>query len=252
LDQASATPPFSPDVPAVPEPPRPPSRRSGRKLVFWLLAISFALVGTILTLRFALPSALGIRLFYMPSESMEPTLMGHAAGETIIGQPHTDEIHDRFLVNTRAYQTQPPQIGDIIVFRAPPQADISAGEHGQPQQEYEVVKRIVAVGGQEIQIKTDNMGVIRVFVNRTPLDESYIHFLEPMQDVSASAASLPIPGTPFASYLPLKLKPDEVFVLGDNRNHSNDSRFWGPLKVNRIIGKATSIVAPAHRVQELR
>ncbi len=190
-----------------------------------------------------------LQAFFIPSESMEPTLMGHTVGETILGQKHNDEVHDHIFVNKLVYRYSDPKPGDIIVFRAPAQADISAGETGRPPQENVLIKRLIAVGGQTVEVKPDEKGVVRVFVDGKPRDESGISFLEEMQDVSQSAGASNIPGAPFGADRELKLKPDELFVMGDNRNHSNDSRFWGPLKRDRVIGKAMFIFWPLNRIR---
>jgi signal peptidase I len=75
------------------------------------------------------------------------------------------------------------------------------------------------------------------------LNEPYV--AEEMRDVSQinSDARFGVTDSP------VTLKPDELFLMGDNRNHSNDSRFWGPLKRDRVIGKAMFIFWPFSRIR---
>lgn len=226
-------------------PSRSPLARSAAELVESLI-IAGVLVFMIIRPFF-------LQAFFIPSESMEPTLMGHHVGESISGQPHNDEVHDHIFVNKLVYRYSDPKPGDIIVFRAPAQADVSAGESGRPPQENVLIKRLIAVGGQKVEVLADDKtGAVRVLVDDKPVNESNVQFLEPMVDVAQSAGLSNIPGAPFAVDRPLVLKPDELFVMGDNRNHSNDSRFWGPLKRDRVIGKAMFIFWPLGRIRIIR
>ncbi len=112
-------------------------------------------------------------------------------------------VNDRVLVDKISYRFHPPQRGDILVFY-PPYADDKA-----------YIKRLIAVGGDRIAIHNG-----QVFVNRQPLNEPYI--AEPPK---YELAELVVP----QSYL---------WVMGDNRNNSNDSHVWGFLPVENVIGKA--------------
>jgi len=81
-----------------------------------------------------------------------------------------------------------------------------------------------------------------VYRNGVKLDEPFIK--EPISDPQSSQAT-------FAVTHPLHLKPGELFVMGDNRNNSNDSRYWGPLERWRVIGKASLIFFPFNRIRVL-
>ena len=192
-----------------------------------------------------------VQAFFIPSESMEPTLMGHRAGAGSVGT-YTDEVHDHIFVNKLIYRFRDPKPGDIIVFRAPGQADMGAKEEGRPPQENVLIKRLIAVGGQTIEVRPDDTGHAHVYVDGKPVDESYIHFLQPMDDIGNMGNTFSVEGAPFAVHKPLVLKSDELFVMGDNRNHSNDSRYWGPLKRDRVIGKAMFIFWPLNRIRIIR
>jgi len=180
-----------------------------------------------------------IKVYYIPSVAMEPTLMGHEKGfDPATGHAYKDEVHDHVMVYRRAYVTSLPKRGDIIVFNAEKKADKAAEyEHREPVENI-LVKRVIGLPNETIELKVAPDGRMRVFANEHALDEPYIK--EPMADPQPAIAE-------YAVGKPTKLGANELFVLGDNRNNSNDSRFWGPLPVERVIGKVTSIVAPAER-----
>lgn len=116
----------------------------------------------------------------------------------------------RLLVNKFIYHFRPPQPGDVIVFRYP----------ANPREDF--IKRVIGVGG-------DTVGIIdgQVLVNDHPLDEPYL--IEPT----------------YGNHL-VEVPPGKVFVLGDNRNNSRDSRYpdVGLLTRRDIIGKAAFIYWP--------
>jgi len=175
-----------------------------------------------------------IHLYYVPSPSMEPTLIGHNAGEYSPDGIYHHTRHDHFLVNMLIYHFESPKRGDVILFRAPKSADLV---DRNPQQQIEA-KRVIGTPGDTIQIRPDDKGVTRVFLNGEPLREPYL--LEPM---------IPsIPGAKYGVNKPFKLGPRELFVMGDNRNMSYDSRFWGPLPLNSVMGKAIFIYSPPDRM----
>lgn len=131
----------------------------------------------------------------------------------------TIEPGDRILVNRLSYRFGEIKQGDIIVFRSPNDPDT------------DFVKRVIAVGGDTIEI--DNHMVI---VNDEALVEDYIApWVNPREPIYA------------------KRTVDEgtVFVMGDNRDNSDDSRRWGFLDQDEIIGKAVAIYWPLSRIQRL-
>jgi signal peptidase I len=115
------------------------------------------------------------------------------------------------LVNRAAYLFHPPERGDVIVFVYPL----------DPTQDY--VKRVIGIPGDHVQVEQDGT----VIVNGVTLQEPYI---TPSSD----------------PYIPtdLVLGPNQYFVLGDNRGDSSDSRVWGPVPRQNIIGKALLIYWP--------
>lgn len=150
-----------------------------------------------------------VQAFYIPSPSMEPTLL----------------VGDRLLVNKFVYRFRDPRPGDVIVFKAPPSADQSAAD-GNPK---DFIKRVVAVPGDQIEIYGG-----AVTVNGRALDEPYIAE-EPTYTMS-----------------PVEVPKGSLFVMGDNRNDSNDSHQWGCLERDRVVGKAMLIFWPPRRMRILR
>lgn len=127
--------------------------------------------------------------------------------ESISMQPNLNE-GEFVVVNRLAYRWDEPQRGDIIVFRFP----------GNQQKRY--IKRVIGIEGDFISIQDG-----QVSINGLSLDEPYI------------AAAPTYEGE-------WVVGSGSVFVLGDNRNNSNDSKNWGTLEENAIIGKAILVYWP--------
>lgn len=117
---------------------------------------------------------------------------------------------DRLVVEKVSYRLHPPQYGDIVVFQPPEELQ----RRGYPKDQA-FIKRIIGQPGEVISVESG-----KVYLNGKPLEEKYI----------AELAKLPFP--------PVKIPTDEFFVMGDNRNDSNDSRYWGFLPKENIIGRA--------------
>jgi len=139
-----------------------------------------------------------VQAFYIPSGSMEPTLM----------------VDDRILVAKFLYRFEPIARGNVIVFRYPL----------NPSRDF--VKRVIGLPGQHVQLKDGY-----VYVNGDRISESgyTIH-----RDLG--------------NYGPITVPPSQYFVLGDNRNNSEDSRFFGYVPRANIIGRAVFIYWPVSRV----
>lgn len=159
-----------------------------------------------------------LQAFYIPSGSMEPTL--HGQTPPIPGRPN-----DRILVNKFIYWFRPPQRQDIIVFKAPPGASVDGDDNK------DFIKRLIGLPGDTVEIRNGF-----VYINGQPLDEPY----------------LPEENRPYYNYGPVVVPPNHYFVLGDNRNESNDSHEWGFLHKKYLIGKALFIFWPIQRWRILR
>jgi len=132
------------------------------------------------------------------------------------GQSMEPTFHDRdyLIVNKYDYRIGTPKRGDVIVFQSPTIPNTN------------FIKRIIGLPGEVVKI--DAKGVVSV--DDKVLGEPYIN-----HDLN------PTPETP-----PIErfLQPNEYWVMGDNRNHSSDSRDWGPLQKSAIIGRAWVTVFP--------
>jgi signal peptidase I len=182
-----------------------------------------------------------MQAFFIPTESIEPTLQGHESGfNARTGQQYASTIHDHIFVNKLTYRLRDPRRGEIVVFRAPKEADIEGGR----KNENILIKRIVGVPGDTIQVKDgavwrDGKRISEPVCDAQASNEPCIK--EKMQPYQSGDAL-------FAVDRPLKLGPGEYFVMGDNRNASWDSRYWGVVARDRIIGEASFIFWPLNRI----
>ena len=125
----------------------------------------------------------------------------------------TLQIGDHILVNKFILHFTSPKRGDIIVFKYPK-------DEGR-----DFIKRIVAIPGDKLEVRNKE-----VFLNDQLLDEAYVIHSDPnAQDQSFS---------PRDFFGPVIVPPGNYFMMGDNRDHSMDSRFWGFLDHKKIRGKA--------------
>lgn len=109
------------------------------------------------------------------------------------------------LINKIVYKLHPPRRGDVVVFHSPREPD------------KDLIKRVIGLPGETVSIQSG-----QVFINGYPLVEPYVDSRYGYQRSSGSWV----------------LGPDDYFVMGDNRSNSSDSRRWGPLDRDQIIGKA--------------
>ena len=122
----------------------------------------------------------------------------------------TLQVWDRLLINKLAYDLEAPERGDIVLFRDP--------EGGEEP----LIKRVVGLPGDEISLHNGHL-----ILNGEPHKEPYV-----VEKACVSGA----PRT--CSFGPITVPKDHVFVMGDNRAHSYDSRFFGPIPEETLIGEA--------------
>ena len=173
------------------------SRKTRRTIIEWTILIGSALVIAILIKTFL------FQAFYIPSESMKPTL----------------NVGDRVLVNKVSYRLHDVNRGDIVVFETPPKAKDANGEIK------DLVKRVIALPGESFS--TRNGGV---YINGRPLKEPYLQ-----KGVRTCAPNTSATGC--GDVAPTTIPAGDILVLGDNRPASKDSRFFGPIKESSIVGR---------------
>lgn len=132
----------------------------------------------------------------------------------------TLEINDRLLVDKVSYRFHEPMRGDMIVFNPPAALET--------QMKDAFIKRIIAVPGETVEVKSGT-----VYINQKPIVEPYI---KEKPDYEMAAIVVPA---------------DQFFVLGDNRNNSYDSHYWGFVPREKIIGRAMVRTWPMNRIGNL-
>jgi signal peptidase I len=160
-----------------------------------------------------------VQAFKIPTGSMENNLL----------------IGDHLLVNKFVYgptlssveKTLLPiddiERGDVVVFKYPE----------EPERDF--IKRIIGLPGETLELRNK-----KVYINGKPLDEPYVQFLEPPSESGPGEADY----TDFdlrKTYGPVTVPPNHYFAMGDNRDNSQDSRYWGFLPREYVKGKALMV-----------
>lgn len=210
-----------PDRPAGPPPPKKSSLSFFKELPV-LILIAFGLALLIKTFL--------IQAFYIPSESMVPTLL----------------VKDRVLVNKLVYRFREPRRGEVIVFIAEHDTErksfwrkvsdfLFEGLGVSVPKEKDFIKRVIGLPGETIRVRQGAVTITREGSSFT-LEEPYV---AEQRDVS--------------DFGPFKVPKDTYFVMGDNRPNSADSRTrLGPIKRSDIVGKAFVRIWPLNRAAILR
>jgi len=152
-----------------------------------------------------------VQAFKIPSGSMEPTLL---IGDHILVNKFIYGINLPF-VERKFFQFKKPCRGDVVVFVYPV----------DPSKDF--IKRVIAIEGDTIQIKNK-----KIYINGAPVNDEHGHYSTPNVFNQAPLA------TNRDNYGPVTVPPNCVFVMGDNRDNSYDSRFWGFVNVHKVKGKA--------------
>jgi signal peptidase I len=188
----------------------------GRYALEILLLVAVAFAGTLLVKNFV------AQAFSIPSTSMSPQL----------------EVGDRVIVSRFSYRLGEPNRGDIVVFSEP---DAPPDERALPARlvgevlqtigvqqpsETELIKRVIGLPGERIRARN---GEVRI--DGQVLREPYLP-----------------DGVTTADFGPVRVPADHVFVLGDNRGNSADSRVIGAIAVDSIVGRAIARVWPPPRL----
>ena len=198
----------------------------------WIEAIVIAVVLALLIRAFV------VQAFKIPSGSMKETLL---VGDHILVNKFIYGTKIPFT-NSRILIFDPPKRGDVIVFSFPKNDEIpectsvvknvstrvgNVFSSGNPFNMFkdecrDFIKRVVGVGGDKIEIK-DKV----VHVNNVPLTEEYTVFKDDRIDNSLRD-----------NFGPIEVPRNSFFVMGDNRDQSYDSRFWGIVDIDKVRGKA--------------
>lgn len=169
--------------------------------------------------------------YWIPSASMEPQL----------------HVNDRVVVSRLAYHLHPPRRGDIVVFNSPPGVEPPNAEPSNPlsrafhdvgvalgfaQDQTVLIKRVIGLPGETLDIHGGH-----VYINGDLLVEPYLP-----KGVESCAPDTQPPNC--GSFGPTVVPAGHVFVMGDNRGDSEDSRFFGAIPESSIIGRAIWKVWP--------
>lgn len=156
-----------------------------------------------------------VQAFKIPTGSMEPTLL---VGDHLLVSKFSYSLHVPNEIPLTSIQLFPdyhffssvPKRGDIVVFKYP------------KDESKDYIKRTIGLPGETIQIIRQ-----RVYINDKLLKEPYAHHSEPPSSL-----------VPRDNMAPLRIPEGHIFVMGDNRENSSDSRVWGKLDLSKLRGKA--------------
>lgn len=144
-------------------------------------------------------------------------------GQSMMSTLHNGEF---LIVNKFVYHIGEPKRGDIVIF------------HATEQKDY--IKRVIGVAGDRIEMRDDQL-----YINGEPVDEPY---LEEMKKYWYD-----IEGTVFTQDFVVESVPEgTVYVLGDNRRNSTDSRIIGPIPIEKIVGRADLSIWPLSNIRFLK
>lgn len=169
----------------------------------WRVLVETAVIVAAALLLAGLVRTFAFQVFWIPSTSMVPAL----------------DKGDRIVVQKMFFSPGDVREGDIVVFSHPP-LDECGGS-----QEDDLVKRVIALPGQAIYSQGNT-----IYINGKPLAEPYLPSYDPL-------------GRPIASKQhPYKVPTGDFYVMGDNREISCDSRYWGPITGSSIVGKVIAVL----------
>jgi len=175
----------------------------------WYIYLLLALLAfgiDIITTDFFVNKVLSIQSYKFVTKSMQPTLLKG----------------DYIMVNLKYFKTKDLQRGDLVIFKYPK----------EPSKDF--LKRVIAMEGDKLEIKNK-----QVYINDKPITEDYKIHLDSM--VISKKDDSPYYDSMRDNFGPEHVPSDHCFVLGDNRDRSLDSRYWGYLPLHNIKGKAAYV-----------
>jgi signal peptidase I len=159
-----------------------------------------------------------VQAFKIPTGSMENNLLigDHLLVNKFVYGPAATPVERTLLPIGSIHR------GDVLVFKYPEQPD------------RDFIKRVIGLPGETLEVREK-----KVYINGNALDEPYAHFLTPAAEASAfhEVTSFDVR----ERYGPVTIPPDHYFMMGDNRDNSQDSRYWGFLPRENIKGRALVI-----------
>lgn len=174
------------------------------------LIIEYVVIAAVAVLVAVLVQQYIVKPYRIPSESMEDTLMPG----------------DRVFVNRFIYHFKSVARGNVVVFKSPGDGTV-------------LIKRVIGLPGNVVSLKGGS-----VYIDGKKLAEPYVR----------KQAGIPEPSDPFDNgepwdlQKPYKVPPNNYFMMGDNRTDSGDSREFGPVSKNALIGEAFFIYWPLNRI----
>lgn len=182
-----------------------------RSLREWILVIVIAVVVATVLRTYV------VQQFYIAGPSMETTLFGD----------------DRVLVNKLAYRFGDPERGDVVVFDR-------ITTNGDTIHHDDLIKRVIGLPGESIEIRD-----CVVFIDGSALVEPWLDpsLTDPTADTTSRCGTPDIPATTVGD--------GQVYLVGDNRPLSFDSRMFGPVNADVIVGKAVVVIWPPQDMQRL-
>jgi signal peptidase I len=155
-----------------------------------------------------------VQAFKIPTGSMEPNLLvgDHLLVNKFVFAPTATPV-ERALLPMRDIVR-----GDVVVFKFPE----------EPERDF--IKRVIGLPGDTVEVRNR-----QVFINGNRIEEPYAHYLFPIGDDEAAAFDVR------ARYGPVTVPEEHYFMMGDNRDNSQDSRYWGFLPAHYVKGRALMI-----------
>ena len=157
-----------------------------------------------------------VQAFKIPTGSMENNLLigDHLLVNKFVFAPTLSAIENTVL------PIDPIRRGDILVFKFPKDPD------------RDFVKRVIGLPGETLEMRNK-----RIFINGTRIAEPYVRFLFPMDENASNTVDVSGAGEQI-NFGPVVVPPDMYFMMGDNRDNSEDSRYWGFMPRSYVKGKA--------------
>ena len=183
---------------------------------FWKEVVAFVrAAATILGLAFVIRIVI-VEPFKIPSASMVPTLQ---IGDYILVLKYSYGLRFPFVSNSLVQWSEPNR-GDVVVFTRPDDPQTP----DEDDSKINIIKRVIGLPGDTIEVRK-----AQVYINNQPIRETYARWAEG--------------GIPEGYFGPTVIPPGHIFLMGDNRDHSKDSRFWTDhfLDVRRVKGRAVII-----------